>query len=123
MNQFEDNFNDGAYKWDAFNKHASVPPRPEVIEPRFQPWEFKAGTTGSLQIGKYHVDVFISDRKNSTVEPTPDNVNIYILGICEREENEYDGHEVYKQVKEEVLKEIESRIFKNVEILDNLTEY
>ena len=123
MNQFENNFNDGMYKWDAFNSHASVPPRPEVIEARFQPWEFKAGTTGSLQIGKYHVDVFLSDRKNSTVEPTPDNVNIYILGICEREENEYDGHEVYKQVKEEVLKEIESRIFKNVEILDNLTEY
>ena len=123
MNQFEDNFNDGMYKWDAFNKYTSVPPRPEVIEARFQPWEFKAGVTGWLQIGRYHVDVFISDRKNSTVEPTADNVSIYILGICEREENEYDGYEIYKQVKAACIEEMERRIYDNKEMFDNLKDY
>ena len=123
MNQFENNFNDGMYKWDAFNKYTSVPPRPEVIEARFQPWEFKAGVTGWLQIGRYHVDVFLSNRKNSTVEPTSENVSIYILGICETEENEYEGYEIYKQVKAACIEEMERRIFNNVEIIDNLTEY
>jgi hypothetical protein len=123
MNQFENHFNDGAYKWDAFNSHASVPANPQYTPPRFQPWEFKRGVSGSLDItheGKqYFVQVFIrADRQNSTTIPSADNISTHSFSV-----NKFGISPVYDlDITECVLSEIEKRIFNNVEMLDNLTE-
>ena len=123
MKDFEQHFNDGSHKWDAFNSHASVPNNPEYTPPRFGDWEFKKSISGSLDLmheGKeYFVQVFIrADRQNSTIIPSADNISTHPFSV-----NKFGITAVFDlDITECVLNEIERRVFDNIEMLDNITD-